>query len=66
MSYEQEREKRIKSKIKRFKREWKDDAPNVIDEIISALRGFYIYDNSEAYETRKDEIEEWKMIKEKL
>ena len=34
-------------------------ASNVVDEIISGLNEMYIYDNSEAYETREDEITWW-------
>jgi hypothetical protein len=38
-------------------------APKVVDEIIDGLCEMYIYDNSEAYETREDEIKWWKKVK---
>ncbi|CAH56633.1 hypothetical protein PHG11b_6 [Flavobacterium phage 11b] len=38
-------------------------APKVVDEIIDGLCEMYIYDNSEAYETREDEIRWWKKVK---
>lgn len=41
-------------------------APDVIDEIIHAFNEMYIYDNSEAYETREDEIKWWLNVKKKL
>jgi hypothetical protein len=41
-------------------------APKVIEEIINALCEMYIYDNSEAYETRELEIKIWKKVKKSL
>jgi len=38
-------------------------APKVVDEIIDGLEEMYIYDNSEAYETRIDEVKWWKKVK---
>lgn len=38
-------------------------APKVVDEIIDGLEEMYIYDNSEAYETREDEVKWWKKVK---
>tara|TARA_R110000796_G_scaffold162503_1_gene279275 strand:- start:13856 stop:14044 length:189 start_codon:yes stop_codon:yes gene_type:complete len=38
-------------------------APKVVDEIIDGLLEMYIYDNSEAHETRIDEVKWWKKVK---
>lgn len=38
-------------------------APKVVDEIINGLEEMYIYDNSEAYEDRIEEVKWWKEVK---
>lgn len=40
-------------------------APKVVDEIIKGLEEMYIYDNTEAYETRIEEVKWWEKVKKK-
>ena len=53
-------------KAKEFKIKFGDSASDVINEIILAFNEMYIYDNSEAWETREDEIKFWIKVQKKL
>jgi len=53
-------------KAKEFSIKYKDLASDVIDEIIHAFNEMYIYDNSEAWEDRKNEIKYWLKVQKKL
>lgn len=57
--------KEIKEKAKYLKEKFGDLAVDVVNEITDGLESMYIYDNSEAFETREDELKWWmKVIKE--